>query len=60
MAPYAPLLGYFGGRQDVVALARLAVYRWVDVRDRIQIVYDRLAKRAQAMQVTATGSDMAA
>lgn len=53
MAPYAPVLGYNGGRQETVALARLAVYPWVDVRDRIQIVSDRLAERARLMQATA-------
>lgn len=52
MAPYAPVLGYNGGRQEAVALARLAVYPWIDVRDHIQIVCDRLAERARLMQST--------
>jgi hypothetical protein len=52
MAPYAPVLGYNGGRQEVLALARLAVYPWIDVRDHIQIVADRLAARAKLMQET--------
>jgi hypothetical protein len=45
--PYAPVLGYNGGRQDVVALLRLAVSPWIDTRDPIQIVYDRLVARAK-------------
>lgn len=46
MAPCAPVLGYFGGRQEAVALLRLAAYPFVDVRDRIQVAYDRIAARA--------------
>jgi hypothetical protein len=49
MAAFAPLLGYHGGRQEAVALARLAVSPFVDVRDRVQIVYDRLAARAKLL-----------
>jgi Hint domain len=54
MVSYAPLLGYFGGRQEAIALARLAVYPWIDVRDRVQVVYDRLAARAQLLHAHAS------
>ena len=53
MVPYAPLLGYFGGRQEAIALARLAVHPWIDVRDRVQVVYDRLVARAQDLRANA-------
>jgi len=49
MVPYGPVLAYAGGWQETAALARLAVYPLVDVRDRIQIVYDRLAARAEIL-----------
>lgn len=44
--PYAPILGYDGGRRAMVGLLRHAASAFVDVRDPIQIVYDRLAERA--------------
>jgi hypothetical protein len=56
LTPYAPCLGYHGGRQEAVALARVAVYPWIDVRDHIQIVYDRLVERAKLMQVAAAST----
>lgn len=49
MVPYGPMLGYAGGRREAAALVRLAIYPWFDVRDRIQIVYDRLAARAEIL-----------
>jgi hypothetical protein len=49
MAPCAPLLGYNGRRQEGAALARLAIYPWFDVRDRIQIIHDRLTARAEIL-----------
>jgi hypothetical protein len=49
MAPYAPVLGYAGGWRQIAALGRLAVYPWIDVRDRIQVAYDRLAARAEVL-----------
>jgi hypothetical protein len=49
MASYGPVLDYAGGRQEAVALARLAIYPLFDVRDRIQIIHDRLAARAKAL-----------
>jgi hypothetical protein len=48
VASYAPVLGYNGGKQNVVALVRLAVSRVADVRDPIQVVYDRIVSRAKA------------
>jgi hypothetical protein len=56
LTPYAPQLGYHGGRQEAVALARIAVYPWIDVRDRIQIIYDRLVERAKLMQAGAVSA----
>jgi hypothetical protein len=53
MVSYAPLLGYFGGRQEAIALARLAIYPWIDVRDRIQTVYHRLVDRALQLDLEA-------
>jgi hypothetical protein len=47
MAPYAPVLGYFGGRQNAMALLRLAVCPFIDVRDRIQVAYDRIVARVK-------------
>ena len=44
---YAPVLGYNGGKQNVVALVRLAVSHVADVRDPIQVVYDRIVSRAK-------------
>jgi hypothetical protein len=49
MRPYAPALGYYGGRQEAIALVRLAVSQVVDVRDRIQVAYDRLNARAKTL-----------
>jgi hypothetical protein len=45
--PLAPVLGYHGGRAELLALARLAVSPIVDVRDPIQVAYDRIAARAE-------------
>jgi hypothetical protein len=60
MRSYAPLLGYFGRRREAIAVARLAVYPWIDVRDRIQILHDRLVARAKMMQASATNTALAA
>jgi hypothetical protein len=45
MIPYAPVLGYPGGRAHLKALLRVGISRVVDVRDPIQIAYDRIAAR---------------
>jgi Hint domain len=60
MVPYAPLLSYRGGRQEAVALARLVVYPWIDVRDRVQIVFDRLVVRARQLGANTSESQIAA
>jgi hypothetical protein len=60
MVSYAPLLGYFGGRQEVIAFARLTVYPWIDVRDRIQAVYDRLSMRARQVYAEFDETSLAA
>jgi hypothetical protein len=49
--PYAPILGYHGGREELVGLAKSVISNVVDVRDPIQIVSDRIAERARAMLV---------
>jgi hypothetical protein len=46
MAPYAPVLAYSTTRAHMKALLRLGVSHIVDVRDPIQIAYDRIAARA--------------
>jgi hypothetical protein len=46
MIPFAPILAYRGGRQEVKGLLRSVISKVVDVRDPIQIVHDRLAERA--------------
>jgi hypothetical protein len=49
MSPVAPIYRYNGGRAEVRALLRLAASRFVDVRDPIQIAYDRIAARAMSI-----------
>jgi hypothetical protein len=46
MVPYAPVLGYTRARAHLKALLRLGVSQVVDVRDPIQVAYDRIAARA--------------
>src|SRR5215467_10489153 len=46
MTPVAPVLRYRGRRQELKGLVRSLISNVVDVRDPIQIAYDRLAKRA--------------
>jgi hypothetical protein len=46
MVPCAPVLDYPGGRAHLKALLRLGVSRVVDVRDPVQIAYDRIAARS--------------
>ena len=48
MSAFAPICRYNGGRAEVRALLRLAASRFVDVRDPIQIAYNRIAARAMA------------
>ena len=52
MKPFAPILRYDGRVQELKGLIRSLVSDVVvDVRDPIQIAYDQLAKRAEAMLV---------
>ena len=51
MSPSAPIWHHEGGRAETRALLRLGASRFVDVRDPIQIAYDRIATRAMAMAV---------
>jgi hypothetical protein len=51
MRPFAPILRYRGRRQELKGLVRSLVSNVVDVRDPIQIAYDQLAKRAEAVLV---------
>lgn len=46
MIPFAPVVGYLRARDHLKALLRLGVSTVVDVRDPIQVAYDRLAERA--------------
>jgi hypothetical protein len=47
--PFAPILGYYGGRDELKGLVRSLISNLVDVRDPIQIAWDRIAERAEAM-----------
>lgn len=49
MPAVAPICRYNGGRAEVRGLLRLAASGFVDVRDPIQIAYERIAARAMAI-----------
>ena len=51
MTPFAPILMYRGRGQELKGLVRSLISNVVDVRDPIQIAYDKLAKRAEAVLV---------
>jgi hypothetical protein len=51
MTPVAPILRYRGRRHELKGLVRSVISNFVDVRDPIQIAYDQLAKRAEAVLV---------
>jgi Hint domain len=51
MTPFAPILRYRGRRQELKGLVRSLISNVVDVRDPIQIAYDQLAERAEAVLV---------
>jgi len=59
MAPYAPILGYRGIHGNALALARAALSRWIDIRDPIQVVYDRLEARATVFQLDPRKAELA-
>jgi hypothetical protein len=44
MTPFAPVLGY-GGMAHATALLRRAASTVIDIRDPIQVAYDRIATR---------------
>lgn len=44
--PFAPIMGYHGGRDEAKALVRTLVSGFVDIRDPIQVAWDRIAARA--------------
>jgi Hint domain/Sel1 repeat len=43
--PFAPIVGYHGGRDEAMALVRTLVSGFVDIRDPIQVAWDRIAAR---------------
>src|SRR5262245_55583450 len=45
MLPYAPVVGYNGRRSELKGLLRRAVSPIVDIRDPLQVAYDRIAAR---------------
>jgi hypothetical protein len=45
--PFAPILGYHGGRAEAKALIRSCVSRFVDVRDPIQVAWERIYNRSR-------------
>jgi hypothetical protein len=49
MRAFAPIHRYSGGRAELRGLLRLTASHFVDVRDPIQIAYDRIAARAMSM-----------
>lgn len=46
MTPFAPIVGYEGGREHLKALLCLSISRFVQVRDPIQVAYERIGARA--------------
>jgi len=48
MVPYAPVLAYSSTRAHLKALLRLGASQLVDMRDPIQVAYDRIAARAKS------------
>jgi hypothetical protein len=51
MIPFAPILRYHSRLQELNGLVRSLISEVVDVRDPIQIAYDDLAQRAEALPV---------
>jgi hypothetical protein len=49
MTPFAPIVGYEGGREHLKALLRLAVPRFIPMRDPVQQAYERIAARAEQL-----------
>jgi hypothetical protein len=51
MVPYTPVLAYSSARAHLKALLRLGMSQVIDVRDPIQVAYDRIAARAACLAV---------
>lgn len=49
MTPFAPIVGYEGGREHLKALLRLGVSPFVQMHDPIQEAYERIAARADQL-----------
>jgi hypothetical protein len=49
MTPFAPVLGYRNRREKIEGVARSLMSNVVDVRDRVQIAHDQIARRMEAM-----------
>ncbi|MEK1886989.1 MAG: Hint domain-containing protein [Phyllobacterium sp.] len=49
MAPFAPIVGYEGGRANLKALLRLGVSPFVQMRDPIQEAYERIVARTEGL-----------
>jgi len=47
MVPFAPIVGYEGGRENLMALLRLGIPRFMGLRDPVQHARDRFALRAR-------------
>jgi Hint domain len=50
---FAPIIGYYGGRDELKALIRSLISNVVDVRDPIQIAWERIATRANTTAIRA-------
>jgi hypothetical protein len=44
--PFAPIVGYYGGRDEVKGLLRSIISNVIDIRDPIQVAWDRITARA--------------
>jgi hypothetical protein len=51
MTPFAPILRYYGRREELKGLVRSLISNVVDIRDPIQVAYDQLAKRADGRDI---------
>lgn len=49
--PYAPIMGYCGGRDELKALTRSLISNVHDVRDPIQVAFDQIAERARILPI---------
>jgi hypothetical protein len=49
MTPYAPVISYNGGLDELKGLLRLAVYPVIDVRDAAQVAHDTIIARSKEL-----------